>query len=112
MNFQINSTDLLTEPTNHGWIAKTVLGFDGNGHVIYVTPRQYQMKWDWMDSASFSQLVNFYNSCTGTIPVTLPMWNSATGGFASYNATLEEPSYTNSFEGFFGSVSLLMLNIK
>jgi hypothetical protein len=112
MNFQIDNTDLLTEPTNHNWIAKTILGFDGNGHPIYVTPRQYSMSWDWMDSNSFSQLINFYNSCSGTIQVGLPTWNSATGGFASYNGTLEEPSYTSSFEGFYGSVKLLILNIR
>jgi hypothetical protein len=112
MNFQINNTDLITEPTNHNWAAKTVLGFDGNGHPIYVAPRQYSMSWDWMDAASFSQLVGFYQLCSGTIQVGLPMWNSATGGFSNYSATLEEPTYSNSFEGFFGSVKLLILNIR
>jgi len=112
MSFQINGTDLLTEPTDHYWVAKTVLGFDGNGHPIYVTPRQYQLSYDWISSDSFAQLINFYQSCSGTIPVTLPMWNSATGGFASYTATLEEPTYTKSFEGFYGSVNFLILNIK
>jgi hypothetical protein len=105
MNFQINSTDLLTEPTNHKWLAKTILGFDGNGHAIYVAPRQYEMDWDWMDAASFSQLQNFYLSTTGTCQIALPMWNSATGGFSTYSATLEEPTYNNSFEGFYGSVN-------
>ena len=112
MNFNINGTDLLTEPTNHNWVAKTVLGFDGNAHPIYVAPRQYLMKWDFVDAASFSQLVGFYNMCSGSISANLPAWNSPTGGFSSYNATLEEPSYTTSFEGFFGGVSLLFLNVR
>jgi hypothetical protein len=112
MNFQINGTDLLNEPTNHNWSAKTVLGFDGNGHPIYVSPRQYSMSWDWLDAASFAQLEGFYLATTGTCQIALPTWNSATGGFANYSATLEEPTYTNSFEGFFGSVKLLVLNIR
>jgi len=112
MNFQINSTDLLTEPTNHNWVARTQLGFDGNAHAVYPANRQYSMAWDWMDAASFSQLVGMYNACSGTMSLTLPTWNSATGGFASYNGTLTEPSYTNSMEGFFGSVKLLLVNVK
>jgi hypothetical protein len=112
MNFQINNTDLLTEPTNHNWVARTRVGYDGNAHPVYVPHRQYQMKWDWMDAASFSQLVAFFQSCSGTVPVTLPAWNSTTGGFAVYTASLEEPAYANSLEGYFGSVSLLILNIR
>ena len=112
MNFQINSTDLLTEPTNHNWVARTQLAFDGNAHPVYPANRQYQFSFDWIDAASFSQLENFYLSCSGTIGVTLPAWNSATGGFASYNATLTEPTYSNSMEGFFGGVKLLLINVK
>jgi hypothetical protein len=111
MNFQINGTDLINEPSDHDWIKRTVLGYDGNAHPVYPGHRQYQMKWDFVDAASFSQLIGFYNMCSGTIQVGLPAWNSVTGGFASYNATLEEPSYTSSFEGFYGGVSLLILNI-
>jgi len=111
MNFKINGTDLLTEPSDHNWQKQVSLGYDGNAHPIYPSPRSYLMKWDWCDAESFSQLVGFYQACSGTIPVTLPMWNSATGGFATYNGTLEEPSYTSSFDGFFGSVSFLILNI-
>jgi hypothetical protein len=112
MNFQINNTDLLTEPTNHDWVQRTRLGYDGNAHPIYPGHRNYQMSWDFVDAASFSQLVGFYNMCSGSIQVSLPAWNSATGGFASYNASLEEPSYTTSFEGFYGAVKLLILNIR
>jgi hypothetical protein len=111
MNFQINNIDLITEPTNHNWIQRTRLGYDGNAHPIYPMPRNYQLKWDFVDAESFSQLVGFFNMCSGTIQVGLPAWNSSTGGFASYNATLEEPSYGTSFEGFYGGVSLLVLNI-
>jgi hypothetical protein len=112
MDFKINNTDLLTAPTNHGWVTRTRLGYDGNGHPVYATPRQYQLKYDWLDAASFAQLIGFYQMCTGTIPVNLPMWDSASGGFASYNGTLEEPSYGSSFEGAYGAVSFLILNIK
>jgi hypothetical protein len=111
MNFNINGVDLLTEPTDHYWIAKTVLGFDGNGHPVYVMPRSYELDFDWIDSNSFAQLIGFYNSTTGTSQIKLPTWNSATGGFSSYSCTLEEPSYTHSFEGFYGGVKLLVLNI-
>ena len=112
MNFQINSTDLITEPTDHNWQKQTTMGYDGNAHPIYPAPRSYLFKWDFMDAASFSQLVNFYNSCSGTIPITIPTWNSSTGGYAVYSCTLEEPSYASSFEGFYGGVSLLVLNFK
>lgn len=112
MDFKINNTDLLTAPSNHGWLPRTRLGYDGNAHPVYPAPRQYKMTWDWLDAASFVQLIGFYNACSGTMSVTLPMWNSATGGFASYNGTLEEPNYGNSFEGTYGSVQFLILNIR
>jgi hypothetical protein len=112
MNFKINNTDLLTEPSDHNWQKQVSLGYDGNAHPIYPAPRSYLMKWDWCDAASFSQLENFYNSCSGTIPITLPTFGSPTGGYSVYSCTLEEPSYTSSFDGFFGSVSFLILNIK
>jgi hypothetical protein len=112
MNFQINNTDLLTEPSDHGWQKRTALGYAGNAHAVYPAPRSYFFKFDWVDAASFAQLVGFYNMCSGTIQASLPMWNSSTGGFASYNGVLEEPSYSSSFEGFYGSVQFLLIDIK
>jgi hypothetical protein len=112
MNFNINGTDLLNEPTDHKWIGRTVLGYDGNGHPIYVTPRSYEFDFDWLGADSFAQLIGFYQATTGTSQIMLPMWNSATGGFAQYSCTLQEPTYSNSFEGFYGSVKFLILNIK
>jgi hypothetical protein len=111
MTFKINGTPFLTNPSNHHWSERQTLGYDGNGHPIYVAPRQHEMTWDWVDSESFSQLQGFYLATTGTCQIDLPKWNSATGGFATYSATLREPTYANSFEGFYGSVKFLVLNI-
>jgi hypothetical protein len=112
MTFKINGTPLLTGPSDHRWSERTMLGIDGNSHAIYVTPRQYEFSFDWLDAASFAQLIGFYQACSGTSSVDLPQWGSATGGYAIYNGVIQEPTYSNSFEGFFGSVKLLVINIR
>jgi hypothetical protein len=113
MTFKINGIPFTYPPSTHHWVERNTLAFDGNGHPVYVLPRQYEMWWDWIDSAQFAQLIGFYNSVSGTnCSVDLPTWNSATGGFSTYSATLREPTYTNSFEGHYGSVKFLVLNIR
>jgi hypothetical protein len=112
MTFAINNTNLITQPSDHYWMERTNLGYDGNGHPIYPTPRQYEMDWDWLEVDAFAQLEGFYLSCTGTCQISLPCWGSATGGFATYSATLREPTYSKSFEGFYGSVKFIALNVK
>jgi hypothetical protein len=112
MTLKINGTQLTTQPSNSHWIERNQLGFDGNAHPVYVAPRQFEMSWDWMEADAFAQLIGFYQGCTGTMSVDLPMWNGSTGGYATYTGTLREPSYTSSFEGTFGSVKLLILNIR
>jgi hypothetical protein len=112
MTFKINGTTLNTPPSNHRWTDRNILGYDGNAHPVYVAPRSYELTWDWLEADAFAQLIGFYNACSGTMTVDLPKWNSSTGGYATYNGVLSEPTYSNSFEGFYGSVKLLVLNIR
>jgi hypothetical protein len=112
MTFKINGIPFLTNPSNHKWADRNVLGYDGNGHPVYVAPRQFEFSFDWVDAETFSQLVGFYQATSGTCSVDLPKWNSPTGGFATYSATLQEPTYANSFEGNYGSVRFLILNVR
>lgn len=112
MTFAINNTNFITQPSNHKWLDRTLLGTDGNAHAIFPAVRQYELDWDWLEPDGFAQLIGFYLSCTGTCQITLPCWNSATGGYASYSATLREPTYSNSFEGYYGGVKLIALNVK
>ena len=94
MTFAINNTNLITQPSDHYWMERTNLGYDG------------------LEVDAFAQLEGFYLSCTGTCQISLPCWGSATGGFATYSATLREPTYSKSFEGFYGSVKFIALNVK
>lgn len=110
---QINSVDIATMPSDHDWGDRTTLGYDGNGSPIYTAPRTYEMSWEWVDASTLSQMITAFNGASGTSQqVTLPTWNSPTGGYSTYNAIFTEPTYKNSFMGNYGNVKWLLLNIK
>jgi hypothetical protein len=113
MTFYVGATKLLTQPSDHRWADRNILGYSGNANPIYSTPRSYEMSWEWLEADAFQQLIGFYQNASGTTKsVSLPAWNSATGGYASYNAQLSEPTYQNSFMGAYGSVRWLLVNIR
>ena len=110
---QINGVDILNMPSDHAWGDRSILGYDGNGSPIYTNPRSYEMNWDWVDAATLSQMITAFNGATGTSQqVTLPTWNSPTGGYAIYNAIFTEPTYKSSFMGTYCTVKWLLLNVK
>lgn len=115
MPIAINGTDLLMQPTEHGWVARDEVGVSGDGHSIYSATREYRLVFNLESAANMNQIVAFFNavSTTGTITATLPQWNSATYTFANYSGcVLREPSFSNYFEEHAEQVSFQIANIR
>lgn len=115
MTYRIQNTILLTQPSDGNWVQRQSLGTDGAGHPVYPAPREYQLTWDIIDAASYSQLQGFYDVAgnTGTVSVTLPQYASSTYQDHDYSGcVLQEPNYDKYFEQHYTGVKLLIANIR
>ena len=111
----INGTAFLQQPTDHHWLDRDVIGTDGNGNAIYVAPRQYEMKFDFMDTDTFQQIYGYFQAqgVTGTLTATLPKWNSNPYSFQNYSGCIiREPTYENWFQNWYVGVKLLIVRIN
>lgn len=110
-----NGTTLLQQPTDHRWVARDVIGVDGNGNAIYVAPRQYEMKFDFLDTDAFNQLNGFFQAqgVTGTVTATLPKWDANPYQFQNYSGcVIREPEYENWFQNWYVGVRLLVVRVN
>jgi len=115
MTYKINGTEILTQPTEAGWVGRDSIGIDGNGHQVYVGVRNYRFKWDLIDPQTYDQLQTFYNlqGNTGTVVVDLPYYTSGSYSFFPYSGcVMEEPKYGKFFVGHYDSVDLIITNIR
>ena len=115
MNFKVNGTPFVLDPTTHHWASRPSLGFDGAGHQMYVAVRSYEMSWDFMNSSGAAQLQSFYNLCSvsGTVIVDLPQYMSNGYAFQSYTGCiLQEPNFDTYFNGFEQTLKLVVNNIR
>lgn len=112
--FKINGSLLTLQPADHNWVPRSEFGRDGAGHNVYPATRQYELKWDFMTPSEFVELLNHYNNnSTGTVVVDLPEWANSTYQFKSYSGcNLDEPTFSNFFEGYYGGVQLLITSIR
>jgi hypothetical protein len=113
--YSFNGANLLLMPTEAGWMERELVGLSGNGRPTYPALRQFQMTWELMDMASFSQIQGFYDAIqsTGSVIVDLPKYGATPYQFYSYSGcTLEEPRVGKFFEQWVQGVSLLILKIK
>jgi hypothetical protein len=113
--FAINGTALNIQPTKHNWIKKSSVGTDGGGHAIYPALAQYQMQWDYMSAAEFSQLLTFYDSfgTTGTVVASLPKYKNSTYTFFDYSGcVIDAPGFDNFFENYYENVVILISSIR
>lgn len=115
MAYKINGTALLLNPETGAWKGRSILNTDGNGHPIYPPSREFEMKWSYMDLASYDQILNFYNAvgATGSAVVEIPQFGADPYAFKAYTGcVLEEPTVGPYFQGFISSVTLLITNIR
>lgn len=115
MAYSINGTTLFLQPTTGRWLERPIKGFDGSGHPIYVSTREFEMRWQLISMTDVEQIQGFFNivAATGTAVVGLPEYNVAPYAFFSYSGcTLEEPMVGEFFEKHQTEVTLLIHNIR
>jgi hypothetical protein len=115
MAYKINGTALLLNPETGAWRPRNILNLDGNGHAIYPPSREFEMKWSFMDLASYDQMINFFLAvgATGSAVVELPQFGADPYAFKAYSGcALQEPTVGPYFQGFISSVTFLITNIR
>lgn len=115
MTFKINGTELLIQPTSHGWLNRETLGIDGAGHPIYPSVREYELEFQLTSPSGYSQMQDFYDqiSVTGSCVVELPRYGFSTYTFFAYSGcNLREPEFRQYFAEHVGEITLLVTNIR
>ena len=115
-SFALNGVDFILNPTEHGWLPRSMLGRDGAGHPIYSGVREYEMRFVLASQTEFWQLQNWFNlmSNTGTVIVDLPIYSlSGSYSFLSYTGCIiSEPEQRTYFNEHRTDVYLLISNIR
>jgi len=112
--FALNGTTI-AQPTDHHWIERDKLGDDGNGVAVYVTPRQYELKWDFIDTEEFGTIYSQFQAqgVTGSVVASLPKWNTNPYQFYAYSGTImRELTYDGWFQNYYSNVRLLIVRIN
>ena len=115
MTYKISGVEIPTQPTTGRWIPRTQVGVDGNGHVIYVGVREYELRWRLSDPSNVAQLQTWFESVgnTGTVVVDLPYYLTGTYGFYSYSGcALGEPDSQSYFAENQMNVSMFVRKIS
>lgn len=103
------------QPSEHHWLERDSIGIDGNGNTVYVAPRQYELKWDLVDTDVWNELYAYYTAqgVTGSVTATLPKWNATPYQFFNYSGCqIKEMTYDNWFQNFYQNVRLLVIRIN
>lgn len=103
------------QPTDHHWVERDQVGVDGNGIAVYVAPRQYELKWDFLDTDEWNEIYAYFSAqgTTGTITARLPKWNATPYQFFAYSGCqIREMSYDNWFQNYYSGVRLLICRIN
>lgn len=111
----LNGIPFSQQPTDHHWLDRDTIGVDGNGHAVYVAPRQYEMKFNLMDTDQFLTIQNYFaaQGVTGTVTATLPTWLGNPYKFSNYSGCIiRELTYENYFQNWYEGVRLLIVRIN
>ena len=114
MTYKINGTSITLQPESGEWADRNQIGIDGNGHAIYPSLREFQMKWSFMSASEFNQLKGFFDAVgtTGSAVVSLPKYGDTTYNFYDYSGcVLREPEAGEDFEQYVSGVQLLVVKI-
>ena len=115
MTYKINGTEITVQPSEGRWLPKEQLGYDGNGHPIYVGTRQFEMRWDLLDDDTVSQLQGFFNAVitTGSAVIDLPKFAVTPYAFYAYSGcVINNPDFGAYFVEHNQEVSLLISRIR
>lgn len=110
-----NGTILSAQPSEHHWVERDVIGTDGNGVNIYVAPREYELKYDFLDTDQWGEIYNYFlaQNVTGSIVASLPKWNTSPYVMYAYSGTIiREMTYEGWFQNYYQGVRLLIVRIN
>lgn len=111
----LNGSVFSQQPSEHGWDVREEIGIDGNGIAIYPAVRQYNMKWDLIDTDVWNEMYAFFlaQNVTGTVVATLPKFNTTPYQFYNYSGcVIRELTYENWFQNYYTNVKLLIVRIR
>lgn len=115
MPYKINGTDITLQPTTGKWVDRREMGISGDGHAVYPSLREFELKWELISAADLNQLNTFFASIgvTGSAVVELPKWAAPTWTFYAYSGCiLREPEVSEYFEEHTTSVKMLVVRIQ
>ena len=114
MTYKIAGTELDPQPTTGRWVARALVGRDGNGRAIYEPLRKFEITWGLLSPLAFDNLQNQFLAigATGTKVVSLPEYTTGTYSFYDYTGCyVDEPVPGTFFSEYYQDVTLLITNI-
>ena len=110
----LNGTVFSHQPTDHHWTDREMIGVDGNGVAVYPAVREYELKFDFVDTDEWNSMYQPFISqgVTGTVIATLPKWNTTPYQFYNYSGCVNrELTYENWFQNYYVNVKMLIVRI-
>lgn len=111
----LNGLAFSHQPTDHHWIERDQVGVDGNGNAVYVAPRQYELKFDFVDPDEWNEMYAYFiaQGVTGSVTARLPKWNATPYSLFNYSGCqIREMSFDNFFQNQYVNVRLLIVRIN
>jgi hypothetical protein len=115
MSWKINGVAFVIEPSSFQWLDRSSHGEDGWGHPVYVAPREFELRWDYLSATGASQLQAFFNAIgsTGTAIVEIPKYANPEYIFYAYTGcVIHEPAWGAYFVQNQLDCKLLITNIR
>lgn len=114
-SYAINGQVFIFPPSVGRWIPPDPVGVDGNGHPIYPTKTEFELRWSNLTPSGTYQLYEFFRSLhiTGSAVVDLPRYGWNSYAFYSYSGcSVFMPEYGRYFFGDTLDITLVIGNIK
>ena len=114
-SYAVNGTEFLIQPTSGRWMPKSMMGISGDGHALYPTVREFEVRFNITTPALLNQLQAWFESIIilGTAVVDLPKYGDANYIFYSYTGcVLREPEMNAYFIENHSDVIMTICNIR
>lgn len=105
------------QPSSGEWKNRDILAIDGNGHPVYPSVREFEMKWELITESEFAELQTFYDNLviTGSTTAEIPRYKPISGvyTFDVYTGcVIYEPEASQFFEMHRLNAKMLIVNIR
>jgi len=110
----LNGVMFTQQPSDHHFLDREPIGIDGNGTAVYSALREYELKWDLVDTDVWNEMYAYFlaQGVTGTLVATLPRWDTTPYQFYNYSGVImREMTYENWFQNYYMGVKMLLVKI-